>query len=368
VSFPGSHLEGLKSQGLLRELRTGNRQYPSFSSNDYLNLSGDSRLIEGAIHAMKQYGTGSGGSRLMAGNLELHHELEDKLARLTGMESSLLFGSGYLTNLGVLWAVAGRNDVIFSDRLNHSSLVTGAQAARAQVVRYRHCDAGHLAESLARCRTRGRKIVVTDSLFSMDGDIAPLNEILKLSRSYGCFLIVDEAHAIGVFGGGGGVCRSLGIKPDIITGTLSKALGSYGGFAACSATMRNFLINSSKTFIYSTGLPPASAGAALTALEILEERPSMGECLLKTSLHFRNSLKKLGGQTGNSNSQIVPLILGDPGRSTDFARALERASIRATAVRPPTVPKGTSRIRFSITLGHTERAIDRVLEVMGELL
>ena len=304
----------------------------------------------------------------MAGNLELHHTLEDKLAEITGMDSSLVFGSGYLANLGVLTTVAGRNDVIFSDRLNHSSLVAGAQASRAEVRRYRHCDTGHLSEMLEGHSTPGRKIIVTDSLFSMDGHMAPLSHLFELSEKHGCFLVVDEAHAIGVHGKGGGICRSLGLKPDIMTGTLSKALGSYGGFAACSTILREYLINRSGTFIYSTGLPPGSAGAALASLQILEERPSMGKELLEISEKFRDDLENMGADTCNSCSQIVPLITGDPGKALEFSAALEKASILASAIRPPTVPEGTSRIRFSITLAHTEEDIGKTLEIVGDLL
>ncbi len=368
MSFPQEQLEDLERRGLLRKLKTGNRQLINFSSNDYLNLSGNPRVKESAIRAIELYGTGSGGSRLMAGNLELHHTLEDKLAEITGMDSSLVFGSGYLANLGVLTTVAGRNDVIFSDRLNHSSLVAGAQASRAEVRRYRHCDTGHLSEMLEGHSTPGRKIIVTDSLFSMDGHMAPLSHLFELSEKHGCFLVVDEAHAIGVYGKGGGICRSLGLKPDILTGTLSKALGSYGGFAACSTKFREYLINSSKTFIYSTGLPPGSVGAALASLEILEEEPLIGEKLLRTSARFRTSLENLGGCTGNSCSQIVPLIMGEPLRALEFSASLEKASILTSAIRPPTVPAGTSRIRFSITLAHTEEDIGKTLALMGDLL
>lgn len=368
MSFPVKQLEDLKHRGLFRKLKTGNGQLTNFSSNDYLNLSRNPRVMEGAIRAIELHGTGSGGSRLMAGNLELHHTLEKKLAELTGMESSLVYGSGYLANLGVLTAVAGRNDVIFSDRLNHSSLVAGAQASRAEVRRYRHCDTGHLSELLSGNSSPGRRVIVTDSLFSMDGDIAPLDELFELSRKHHCFLVVDEAHAIGVFGKGGGICRLKGLKPDILTGTLSKALGSYGGFAACSARMREYLINSSKTFIYSTGLPPGSAGAALASLEILEDRPLMGEELLRASARFRTSLESLGGCTGNSRSQIVPLIMGEPLKALEFSASMEKASVLTSAIRPPTVPAGTSRIRFSITLAHTEEDLGKTLKILGDLL
>lgn len=360
-------LDALEKEGLLRELRIRSGQI-CFSSNDYLNLTRNPAVKEGAIKAIELYGTGSGSSRLMAGNLQLHHLLEERLAELTGMESALVYGSGYLANLGVISALAGRNDVIFADRLNHSSLVAGARESHAEVRRYRHCDTGHLSEMLEGYSAPGRKIIVTDSLFSMDGDRAPVQKLFDLSRRFGCFMVVDEAHAIGVYGRGGGICRSLGIQPDVTTGTMSKALASYGGFAACSSSLRDYLLNRSKTFIYSTGLPPASAGAALAALDILETKPGMGEELLDISSRFRAGLDARGADTGNSSSQIVPLITGSPAKAMELSAGLEEMGILACAVRPPTVPSGTSRIRFSITLAHTDGDMQKTLEAIGERL
>ncbi|MCK5131393.1 MAG: 8-amino-7-oxononanoate synthase [Candidatus Sabulitectum sp.] len=364
MSFAGKILQELEDQGLRRQLHVRSGKFLNFSTNDYLNLSSHPLVKKRAIEAVDLLGTGAGGSRLMAGNLPLHDELECKLAGLTGMEAVLVFGSGFLTNLGVLTALAGRDDVIFSDRLNHASLVDGAVASRAEVRRYRHCNVEHLADLLGACGNAGRKIIVTDSVFSMDGDVAPLRDIYELSVAEGCLLVVDEAHAIGVFGSGGGVCRELGIHPDVITGTLSKALGGYGGFAACSAEMREYFVNRSRSFVYTTGLPPASVGAALGALEVLGSTPEMGSSLLDLAADFRKKLVEAGFNTAGSTSQIVPVIAGEGSAALSWSRSLEEAGILAVAVRPPTVPPGTARLRFSVTLAHKS---DNIVRVAAEL-
>ncbi len=357
-------MKKLENQGLIRELRLHTGEFLNFSTNDYLNLSSHPLVKKRAIEAVEQFGTGAGGSRLMAGNLSLHEELEEKLAKITGMETALVFGSGFLTNMGVLTALSVRGDVIFSDKLNHASLIDGASASRATVKRYRHCNIEHLSDLICSDNSSGQKFIVTDSVFSMNGDIAPLLEIHKLARSEDCILVVDEAHAIGVFGQGGGICKSLGIVPDIITGTLSKALGSYGGFAACTAPTREYLVNRSRSFVYTTGLPPAATAAALGALEILDSTPSMGLPLLNKAAQFRNRLNELGFDTCNSNSQIVPVKVGGNSKAVTLSKSFERAGILAVAIRPPTVPEGTARLRFSLTLSHSMEDAMQVISLL----
>jgi len=361
MNFMERSLAELKELGLRRHLRLNEGTAWNFSTNDYLSLSKHPRVIHRAIQAVEIFGAGSGGSRLMTGNLSIHEELEKKLAGLVGMESALVYGSGFLANTGVLKAIAGRSDLIFADRLNHASLVDGATGSGAMVWRYLHCDTSHLSDMLSKHTTCGRRIIVTDSLFSMDGDIAPLAELSELAEKHNCMLMVDEAHATGVFGGGAGLCAELGIRPDILTGTLSKALGSYGGYAASSSAVREFLINRSRSFIYSTGLPPASVGAALGAMEVLEREPELGRQVLNSAGFFRKGLAALGLFTGASDSQIVPLYAGDPSMATALSTALEKAGVLALAVRPPTVPEGTSRLRFSITLAHSQEIIEETL-------
>ncbi len=364
MSFAGKTLRELENSGLRRQLRVHSGEILNFSTNDYLNLSSHPLVRKRAIEAVELFGAGAGGSRLMAGNLSLHEDLERELALLTGMKTALVYGSGFLTNLGVLTSLAGRNDVIFSDRLNHASLVDGATASRAEVRRYRHGNVEHLSDLLRSSGSVGRKIIVTDSVFSMDGDVAPLRDIHKLSTAEGCLLVVDEAHAIGVFGSGGGICKELGICPDVITGTLSKALGGYGGFAACSAEMREYFVNRSRSFVYTTALPPASVGSALGALEVINSTPGMGSSLLDLAADFRKKLVETGFDVNGSASQIVPVVIGESPAALSLSRSLEDKGVLAVAIRPPTVPSGTARLRFSVTLAHSS---DDILRTVSEL-
>ncbi|MCK5116189.1 MAG: 8-amino-7-oxononanoate synthase [Candidatus Aegiribacteria sp.] len=341
--------------GLTRRLHVRKPDMLEFSSNDYLDLAGHPLLKEASVRAIELYGSSVAASRLMSGNISLHEELEKRLARLTGMESALLFGSGYLANIGLLSSITSRDDLVFSDRLNHASLVDGALLSRAGVLRYRHCDTDHLEYFLANRTSRGDRFIVTDSLFSMDGDIAPLRKLEELSLRYNCNLIVDESHAIGVFGNGGGICRESGIKPHTLIGTLSKALGSYGGFAAGSADLIEYLINRARTFIYSTGLPPAAPAAALKALDIIESQPECGRKLLSMASDFRGMIEPTGYSTAPSESQIVPVRVGENRDAVAFSEYFNRNGISAVAIRPPTVPAGTARIRFSVTLRHSRK-------------
>ena len=366
MNFALRELRSIEEKGQLRSLVLRNRNVLNFSSNDYLNLSKHPHVKHRALEMLEEYGTGAGGSRLMTGNLAVHEELESELAALTGMETALVFGSGFLANLGVLGAVAGRNDTIFADRLNHASLVDGACHSRAKVRRYRHCDTELLQKMIENDESTGKRIIVTDSLFSMDGDTAPLKLLSEISLKHGCILIVDEAHAIGVFGNGGGLCRESGITPDILTGTLSKSLGSYGGFVSCSGSVREFLVNRSRSFIYTTGLPPCAAGAALGALDVLKENPGMGGDLLERAELFRKSLRE-AGIVQSSSSQIVPVFTGSCCKTVESAQQLEAKGILAVAVRPPTVPENTARLRFSVTLAHSPGDLAATAAEIGRL-
>ena len=358
------NLSTQRQRGLLRKLRILPPGYINFSTNDYLNLSCHSELISESMKATQEFGTGAGGSRLMTGNMKLHELLEVKLAELTKMDSALLFGSGFLANMGVLSALAGRNDIIFSDRLNHASLIDGAMASKAEVKRYRHCDVSHLQSLIRSNESTGSRIIVTDSLFSMDGDVAPLQKIRDLAKEFNCILVVDEAHAIGVFGNGGGICRELEIKADIITGTLSKALGGYGGFAACSSKMKEYFINKSRSFIYTTALPPSCTASAIKALEIIEENSLMGKNVVSSATYFREELQSRGFNTSDSTSQIVPVIVNDSFKALAFSKYLEGCGIIAVAIRPPTVPDGTARLRLSVTRAHSKNDLDKTIALM----
>lgn len=366
MNFALRELREIEERGLRRSLVLRDKQALDYSSNDYLNLSKNPQVKRSALKAIEQYGTGTGGSRLMAGNLPVHENLERELAALTAMKTALVFGSGFLANIGVLGAVAERNDTIFADRLNHASLVDGAINSRARFIRYRHCNMEHLEELIMKDESSGKKIIVTDSLFSMDGDIPPLRELRNIASKHDCILIVDEAHAIGVFGNGGGLCKEVGITPDILTGTLSKSLGSYGGFAASTESVREFLVNRARSFIYTTGLPPSAAGAALGALSVLKKNPNLGRDLLARAELFKSSLEKIG-VFQSSPSQIVPVITGRSDKAVRMARTLEENGILAVAVRPPTVPDNTARLRFSVTLAHSPGDLVTTASRIGRL-
>lgn len=359
-------LDLLREQGLFRELKAlpeaggkisvNGKKVLNFSSNDYLNLANHPQVKAAAIEATEQMGCSATASRLMSGHLELHEALEADLARMVGSEAVLVFGSGFLVNIGVLAAIAGRDDEIFADRLNHASLIDGMLLSGAKWHRYRHKDTDHLETLLKRSESRGRRIIVTDSIFSMDGDIAPLEGLAELAGRYGATLVVDEAHAIGIMGEkGGGVCRIPGneIDADVVIGTLSKALGGYGGFVACSQTMRSFLINRARSFIFSTGLPPACLGGSRAAVSLVESTSQLGAQLLSRVQRFRELLVAEGFSLPKFESQILPIHVGGNLEALNLASELWTKNIMVTAIRPPTVPAGTTRLRVSVTLAHS---------------
>ena len=366
-------LASLKERGLLRDLNplseTGGQividgvKILNFSSNDYLGLAGDRRLKDAAIQSVERFGCGATASRLLTGDLTLHEELESDLALMMSTEAALVFGSGFLTNLGVLTSLAGREDRVFSDRLNHASLIDGIRLSRAKCDRYRHKDMAHLEELLKKSpQTAGKRIIVSESVFSMDGDIAPLEELSLLARHYQALLIIDEAHAIGVFGRhGGGVCRIPGskVEPDVIIGTLSKSLGGYGGFVACSTSIRKLLINKARSFIYTTGLPPACLGSAREAVRIVTSETEIGKTLLKKAKRFHGLLTQHGLKIPDFESQILPVIIGGNEAVLRFSESLWQKGLLVKAIRPPTVPPGTARVRLSLTLSMTDAALEK---------
>ncbi|MFW6367322.1 MAG: 8-amino-7-oxononanoate synthase, partial [bacterium] len=362
-----AELDGLSEQHLRRGLEVQpqaggvivdrGRRVLNFSSNDYLDLARRPAVVEQARRALAEYGCGACASRLVSGSLPLHAELEGAVAAHKGYPASLVFGCGFLTNVGVISALVGRNDTVFADKLVHASLIDAIVLSRATLVRFRHNDSEHLAAQLAKNDDAGgRRLIVTESVFSMDGDIAPLAEIAALSERHGALLMVDEAHSSGVFGPhGAGLVREneLADRVNISMGTFSKALGNYGGFVACSETMREWLINRARSFIYTTALPPAVLGGCLGALEVLDNEPELGEKLRLRSDFFRNLLRERGFDTGRSASQIIPVMVGESARALELARQLNDCGVVAVAIRPPTVPRGTARLRLSVTLAHT---------------
>lgn len=372
-------LEARRRNGMERTLTTldgtgarlavGRQPLLNVSSNDYLGLARHPHVIATARAWLERLGAGATASRLVTGTLACHVELEERLARTKGYPAALVFGSGYAANLGLVTAVVGRGDHVFVDRLAHASLVDAAVLSRAGVHRFHHNDAGHLESLLRAAPAAGRRLVLTESVFSMDGDLAPLGDLAEAAGRHEAMLLVDEAHATGVFGPGGSGCvRAAGLEQrvNLSMGTLSKALGSQGGFTACSTDMRVLLINNARSFIYSTALAPAAAGAAIGALEVLEREPGLGTRLLARAARVRDRLRGAGLDTGASASQIIPVIVGDTERALRVTRRLRDAGILAVAIRPPTVPAGTARLRLSIALDPSDAELTMLTDAVIE--
>jgi glycine C-acetyltransferase/8-amino-7-oxononanoate synthase len=380
LSAIAEELDGLRREGLYRELRViDSPQGPQvtvdgapallFCSNDYLGLAGHRALREAAAEAALQWGAGAGASRLVSGNMTIHEQLERELAEFKGHDSCLLFGSGYLANMGVISALAGQGDLVLSDALNHASIIDGCRLARADTVVYAHRDLDQLAAGLERAGAR-RKLVVTDAVFSMDGDLAPLLEIVALARRHGAALIVDEAHATGVLGPGGrGLVAALGLQQevDVVVGTLGKALGSYGAFVCCRPELAELLVNRARSLIFSTALPPPSVAAALAAVRLVREQPEIVERVRSNARLLRAELAGRGFEVSDGETPIVPLIAGGATAALAACEAALARGVFAQAIRPPTVPPGTSRLRLTTTAAHQPEQIRLAAEVLAEV-
>jgi 8-amino-7-oxononanoate synthase len=347
------------------------RELINFGSNDYLGLAGDERLIQSAIAATQQFGTGATGSRLTSGHKQLHQDLENAIASLKGTEAALVFSSGYLANLGTIAALVGNKDLILSDRSNHSSLKNGALLSGAKIIEYQHCDVADLRRYLQLHRTNYRRcLIVTDTVFSMDGDICPLPEILELAIEYDAMLLVDEAHATGVFGAtGAGVVEHYNLvgQPLIEMGTLSKAIGSLGGYVAGSASLINFLKNRCASWIYTTGLSPADTAAALTAIELIPTIPQRRQQLWQNVTCLKQLLTERVPQLPliPSASPIICIQLPDAQSAIAIGSKLQQAGIFAPAIRPPTVP--TSRIRLSLMATHQQSQLAQLVTAIEQI-
>jgi 8-amino-7-oxononanoate synthase len=325
-------------------------------SNNYLGLADHSRVREAAADAAMRWGVGAGASRLVSGTMTIHRRLEERLAAFEGTEGCVLFGSGYLANLGVIGAFAGPGDVVFSDELNHASIVDGCKASRAQVVVYRHLSHEHLRRCLQRHGGEGRRLIVTDSVFSMDGDMAPLREIVELAREYDARLVVDEAHATGALGPDGrGAVAEAGLEGevDVIVGTLGKALGSYGAYVCADGKTIRYLVNAARSLIFSTAPAPPAVAGALAALELLEQRPHRVARLHGAARSLRRALAAEGFAVEDSHMHIVPLVVGDERDTVKLSQAALERGVFAQAIRPPTVPAGSSRLRLAAMASHT---------------
>jgi len=342
-------------------------RYTRFTSNNSLGLSTHPDVIEASIEATRTYGTSVSASRLLCGSTPLHEALETRLATLKSREACLLFSSGYLANLGLMHAFLDSGDVIFSDRLNHASIVDGGRLSVAKVVLYDHCEPNHL-EVLLRETPAKRRLIVSESVFSMDGDLAPVPELLALAERFGALLVLDEAHATGLLGeDGAGVLSLLGISdgPVVVVGTLSKALGSIGGFVAADQTLISVLVNRARSFIFNTALHPGGVAAALASINLLETEPWRRKKALSLARVLRDGLLQREFPPSNSVTQIVPLMIGDAEEALALDSRFREAGVLARAIRPPTVPEGTSRIRFNVMATHDEEDINHVLGILG---
>ncbi len=378
MSDVAERIAELRRAGLERKLRLvegsqgprvlmGGTQVMLLCSNNYLGLADHPRVRRAAAEAAERFGAGAGASRLISGNMTLHQRLEESLAEFVGAESALLFGSGYLANSGIIPALAREGQVVFSDELNHASIVDGCRLARAKTFVYRHRDVEHLEWALDRAGERAA-LIVTDGVFSMDGDVAPLHELHQLARRRRVRLMVDDAHGLGALGPGGrGSIAAAGLagKVDLQVGTLGKSLGSYGAFACCSGELRHLLLNTARSFIFSTAPPPPMLGAALAALELLRSRPGAVEQLRRNAGLLREALAANGLDTGPSRTQIVPVMVGDSRRAMALCERSLDAGIFAQAIRPPTVAPGTARLRLAVMVSHRADELRRAAEVIG---
>jgi len=350
-----------------RTLRVAGQTYVNLASNDYLALRFHPALIERARDWAEAHGVGAGASRLVTGNLDLFAGLEAKLARLKGKPASLILASGFQANATVLQALLDRDalgaePLVFTDRLNHTSMHFGCAAAGVRQIRYRHGDAGHLALLLSQYQGDNRpKFILTESVFSMDGDRAPLGEIGDIARAHEALLVVDDAHATGILGQGG---RGLSDEADVVIGTFSKALGGFGAYVACSEGLRDYLINRCAGLIYSTALPPPVLGAMDAALDLVPGMEAERAHVAALATRFRDGARSLGYDTGASITQIVPVILGSAEAALAASERLRQAGYWATAIRPPTVPTGTARLRLAFNASHATPDVDRLLEVL----
>lgn len=345
-----------------------NATYLMMASNNYLGLTHHPHVKERALQAIQHYGTGSGGARLTSGSFPLFQELEHRLAQWKGCEKALTFTAGFMANLGTISALVHKGDIIFSDELNHASLIDGCRLSGAKVQVYPHKDMQALEPLLAQSKHYGMRFIITDGVFSMDGDIAPLPELLELAERYDALLIIDDAHATGVIGEGRGTAHHFHCESQriITTGTMSKALGSIGGYVCGSQTIIDYIINHSRPFIFATALSPADIGASIGALEVLAEEPSVYQKLRSNTEYMHQALQSLG-ITSSDDTPIFPIIIGSNEDTVEASRLCEQEGIILSGIRPPTVPVNTGRLRLTVTAAHTEEELQRVIQVLHTL-
>jgi len=375
MKFLKEELAYLKQHDLYRRLNTMDDSQASrtvvngkhcllFSSNNYLGLTEHPQLKKVAIDAINRWGTGAGGSRLTTGNFRLHEELENTIARFKNAPAAIVFNTGYMANVGAITALAGKEDIIFSDELNHASIIDGCRLSRAKTEIFPHKDTAALEKMLQQAHGYRRRLIVTDGVFSMDGDLAPLPRLVELAQKYNALLMVDDAHATGVLGSrGAGTAEHFGLegKVHIQMGTLSKAVGSVGGYIAGSCELIDYLRNKARSFIFSTALSPSVIASAMAAFEIIRENPQVMQNLHFNVRYLRSGLKQMGFEILAEESPIIPVFIGDADKTMQMAEKIFSMGVFAPGIRPPTVPPGTSRVRVTVMATHTRDDLDRCL-------
>lgn len=374
-------LHELDDQGLRRRLRVvdylgGMRASVEghncvlFCTNNYLGLADHPRVLDRSQQALRRYGAGAQASRLVSGNFPIHQQLEETTALFKGSEACLAFPTGYMANLAVVSAMVGEGDVILCDRLNHASLIDACRMSKAKFLIYEHLNLEDLEKQLQKASEYKRRLIVTDGLFSMDGDLLPLLKVAELKAKYDALLMVDDAHGTGVLGSQGrGIIHHFPLKhfPDVVVGTYSKALGSVGGFVCASKLFVEYLVNKARTFIYTTGLPPAACGASLGAIEVLEQESSRVDKLWENAKKIRDGLRGLGYEIPKGAGPIMPVIVGENEEALRMSQKLLEEGVLIVAIRPPTVPKGTARLRLSVSAVHTDEDIQKLLDAFKKL-
>jgi len=381
MKYISDELKKIKESGLYRELKViGNAQdthieikgktFLSFCSNNYLGLANNPSVIKAVKDAVEEYGWGAGASRLVSGNMTLHETLEDEISRFKGKEASLVFPTGYMANLGAISSLVTNGDLVICDKLNHASIIDGCRLSGADLRVYAHCDMEKLGNILRKSSKYNRKLVVTDSVFSMDGDLAPLPDIVRIAGKYKAMVMVDEAHGTGVFGKSGrGVVEhfNLNKEVDVVMGTLSKAIGSLGGYVTGDIDLINYLRNKARSFMYTTALPPAVCAASVAGIKLIQNDPSIRESLWHNVHFVKDKLKSLNFNVISSESPIIPILIGDAQKAVDMSTFLYKRGILIPAIRPPTVPINSSRLRMTVMSTHTNEDLERLLDVLCDV-
>lgn len=381
MKYISDELERIKKSGLYRKLNIvesaqgthleiKGKTYLSFCSNNYLGLANNPLVIKAVKDAVGKYGWGVGASRLVSGNMRLHEVLEGEISKLKGKEASIVFPTGYMANIGTISSLVSKGDLVICDKLNHASIIDGCRLSGADFRVYPHCDMEKLENILKKSSKYSRKLIVTDTVFSMDGDIAPLPDIVRIAHKYKAMVMVDEAHGTGVFGKrGGGVVEhfNLSKKIDIVMGTLSKVVGSLGGYVSGDEDLINFLRNKARPFMYTTALPPAVCAASIAGIKLIQKNPLLRRSLWNNVRYLKKELDLLNFDLIPSESPIIPILIGDAKKAVDVSKLLYKKGILIPAIRPPTVPTRSSRLRMTVMSTHTRKDLERLLEVLSDV-